>query len=92
MLFDTINYVPFGSESIDKKSNKLVADVLRRKELSTVMKLNESQFIDFCTLVGNDYTKDWNRRRSFQFGNSRIPSNLAKGGFHFNRMEELAPL
>ena len=89
MLFDKINYVHLGSEIIDVESNKIVADVMRREELAKSFNLSESQFIDFCILLGNDYTNEWNRRKCFQFGDSRIPKNLATGQLSGNRVDEL---
>lgn len=54
------SYIAFGTIKADVKS-LCTAVVWRRKKLSKALQMSEEQFLEWCILIGNDYTKQYEK-------------------------------
>ena len=54
------SYIPFGTIKADVKS-LCTAVVWCRKKLAKGLKMTEEQFLEWCIMIGNDYTKHYEK-------------------------------
>ena len=61
-VFKDCPYIEFGELTISK-SGITASHVWRRLQTATALGLSEKQFVDFCILIGNDYTSHFEEIR-----------------------------
>lgn len=67
-------YIPFGGiRDLDESGDIPVSCMLRRSFVADALGLTESQFVDLCIVMGNDYT-DHFLRNDFTIDTSHCPS------------------
>ena len=71
------SYIAFGTIKADVKS-LCTAVVWRRKKLSKALQMSEEQFLEWCILIGNDYTKQYEKSLFDGYISDGSPTSLER--------------